>query len=121
MATKAITKVDFIVDKDASLTFESIVMNMIHPLQSLSYQFVWDVGVVGIVDFYASIYPPPYKWEALVSCSNVCFNTADSATESEIISIPGLWLTAGYIKFIFTPDAGGSTGNMNVAQRVVPT
>lgn len=121
MATKAILVPTYMVDEDASLTIVSPTLDLTSPLQSLSFQFAWDETVIGVVRFYASVFPSPFKWETLVSCSEVTFNTEDSETDTEIISIPGLWLTAGFIKFEFVPLEGGdSTGNMSVAQRLVP-
>lgn len=120
MATKAILIPDYIVDEDASVTFDSSVIDMVHPFQSLSFQFVWDTGVVGVVTFYASIFPDPFNWEKLVNCDCIEFDTADSQTSSEIVSIPGVWLTSAFIKFQFVP-ATGSVGNMDVAQRIAPT
>lgn len=121
MASKAILVKEYMVDEDASATIASPVMELLHPFQSIMFQFAWDVGVVGKVTFFASIFPSPFKWESLVSCEEVSFDINNSnATESEIVSIPGLWLNAGFIRFEFVPS-GSSTGNLSVAQRQSPT
>lgn len=121
MATRAITNENYLVDQDASVSFESPKpVDLELPLAALSYQFKWDVGVVGTVTFFASIYPTPFEWEKLISCEEVSFTINNSnETESEIVSIPGLWLNVGFIKFEFVPS-GSSTGNISVASRGVP-
>lgn len=119
MSTKAILVPDYLVDQDASVTIVSPITDLTSPLQSLSFQFHWDTDVVGKVTFYASIFPTPYKWEKLVNCNCIEFETADSDTRTEIVAVPGIWLTSGFLKFEFVP-AVGSVGNMNVAARIVP-
>lgn len=104
---------------DASSTIISDITNMELGFKSISFQFVWGAGVDGVVDFYASIFPDPFNWESLISCERVSFNTADSPTGSEIVSLPGVWLNAGFIKFEFEP-LPGSNGILSVASRVVP-
>ena len=116
----AITNPELFVDEDASASFEMSPKSLDVPLQALGYQFKWEAGVIGVVTFKASIFPSPYNWETLVSCESVTFTTGESPiTRSMIISIPGIWLSAGFLKFEFVPDAG-STGVMDVAERVVP-
>ena len=120
MSTKAILVPEYMVDEDASVLIVSDPMDLTSPLQSVSFQFCWSEGVEGAVTFYASVFPSPFKWENLVSCSEVGFLTTEATSDTEIISIPGLWLTAGFIKFEFQPNLGTS-GTMSVAQRLVPT
>ncbi len=120
MVLKANIAVDYVVDEDASVTFESPKpIDLALPLAALSFQFAWDASVVGTVTFYASIYPDPYKWEKLVNCGCIEFDTADSETQTELVALTGIWLTTGFIKFIFVP-ADGSIGFMSVAARIVP-
>jgi hypothetical protein len=119
MSTKAKTNSKYI-DADASVSIESKITDLESTLKSMSFQFDWDVGVIGVVDFYASVFPFPYKWERLVSCETVTFNTVDSETNSEIVSLPDIWLNTGFIRFEFQPE-GGSVGNLRVASRIVPT
>ena len=115
----AILNPELFVDQDASAPFESDVKLLDAPLQALGYQFSWDEGVNGLITFKASLFPSPYVWETLVSCTEATFTTSDTTTNSMIIAIPGIWFTAAFLKFEFSP-IGSSVGNMNIAERIVP-
>jgi len=116
----AILNPELFVDEDASVSFEMGVKDLSVPLQALGYQFKWDAGVAGTITFMASIFPSPYNWEALVSCEEVTFHTSESpVARTMILSIPGVWFSAAFLKFVFVPDVG-STGDMSVAERVAP-
>lgn len=115
----AILNPTLFVDQDASVPFEMDPKSLDVPLQGLGYQFKWDEGVNGIIQFKASVFPSPYDWETLVSCTEAVFTTADTTTRSMIIAIPGVWFTAAFLKFTFNP-VGTSVGNMTIAERIVP-
>jgi hypothetical protein len=104
------------VDKDSSVSFESPILDLELPIASVNYQLKWDVGVRGKFTWQATIFPD--LWEAFVACEEVIL-IVDGSEEHSIISIPNSWLTAGFTRFVWVPDEG-STGNIDVASRIVP-
>ena len=117
MPTRALTNLNYVVDQDSSVAFESPIIDLEKPIHSLSYQFRLDPTVRGIFKWYASIYPD--LWEVFVACSTVDYVVEDGAN-ANIIALPNAWLTVGRLKFVWTPTEGVSTGNISVAVRIVP-
>jgi hypothetical protein len=117
MSTKAITQLDYMVGKDGAVGFESPVMDLTHPFVAINFQLKWGVGVKGKFTWYATIFPD--LWEPLVACEEVTY-TVGGIRLHTIVSLPNTWLGAGFIKFVWVPDAG-SVGDIDVALRIVPT
>ncbi len=119
MSTFAPINKNYIVDQDGSVPFTSpAVIDLTGPNASINWQFRWDQGVVGKITWFASVFFEPFVWEPLVSCEPVEL-ILDSTRESEIISLPSNWLTAGFIKFEYVP-VDGSVGLIDAAIRAVP-
>ncbi len=118
-ATRAITKLDYLIDQDGSSAFSSKILNLALALSAVNWQLKWASGVKGIFVWEASIYPDPYTWEPLVACEKVELEI-EGAELSGIVSLPNQWLTAGFVRFRFEPLAG-STGLIQAAIRIVPT
>lgn len=117
--TAAILKLDYIEAQDSASAFTSPEVTLTYPIQAIGYQFVWGASVVGQFVFEATIFDD--EWESLVSCTDpVVVTVAGGTAASEIVVIPHLWLMLSKLRFRWVPDAGGSTGNVNVALRVVP-
>ena len=111
---------NYIVGHDSSTSLTSPIIDFRKPLSSLCYQMRWTENVLGSFVWEASIFPDPYNWEQLVSCEEVKFSTGDYLeTLSNIVSIPNIWLTVGFIRFRWEPLAG-SVGTIDVAIRIVP-
>ena len=104
---------------DSSAGFDSPVIDMRKPSAAINYQFKWGAGVRGEIIWYASLFSDPYVWEVLVGCVEVRVEV-DGSASSSIVSLPAQWLMVGFIKFSWVPDGGGSTGDIDVAIRIVP-
>ena len=120
--TLGIIMENWLVNRDSSNQFETPIYTLDSPVRAINYQFKWEAGVVGVMTLYGSIYPDPYYWEEVVGCECITVDMlAVEDHEHEIVSLSGVWLTLGFLQWVWTPDAGGSTGNINAAMRVVPT
>lgn len=117
MATRALTNLNYIVDQDSSVAFDSPIIDLEHPFVAVNYQIKWDLNVRGEFIWLATIYPD--LWENYIACEEVNYRV-DGTAEHTIISLPQSWLTAGYLKFEWVPEAG-SSGLISVASRIVPT
>ena len=116
----AITNPSYIVDQDSSIPFTSPIIDLQKPISSLCYQMKWSSSsVIGKFIWEASVFPDPYCWEQLVSCESVELITQEQETLSGIVSLPNIWLTVGYVRFMWIPDVG-SIGEIDVAIRIVP-
>lgn len=120
MSTFAPINQTYFVDQDSSSPFTSPVINHMKPTSSICYQMKWVDGVIGKFVWEASIFSNPHVWEQLVSCDEVVLDTAEqSPALNSIVSIPSIWLSVGFMRFRWVPTAG-STGNIDVAIRIVP-
>ena len=119
MATRAITNEEYVIDQDSSSSFQSSAIDLTLPLQAINYQAKWTAGVSGTLTWQAAIYED--LWETLVACEAVDLEiTGSEPVKNSIVALPYSWLTMGYIRVIWVPSGGGSTGNINVAIRIVP-
>jgi hypothetical protein len=119
MPTEAKINESYLVDKDSSVYFETNPSNLATPMNAINYQLKWEAGVSGKVTWEASIYEG--LWEDLEACEPVeLVITGDELIKHCIIVLPNAWLTMGYLRFIWEPDASGSSGNISAAIRVVP-
>ena len=116
MPTRAVKNLNYIVNADSSVEFDSPVYNLELPVTAINYQLLWEAGVKGKFTWKASIIPT--MWETLVSCEEVSY-TVDGSEEHTIISLPNAWLNSEFLKFTWVPDVG-STGAIDAAIRVVP-
>ena len=124
MSTKAITNQNYVASQDSSVSFESPIVRLEHPLRSICYQVCWESNVKGKMTWQASIFSDPFKWETLVNCEEVTLEIPGDTPfgqDHAIISIPNIWLTVGFLRFIWEPLSDGSSeGNIDVAIRIVP-
>lgn len=111
----AITSTEWIVDQDSASTFNSPVTDLASPLEALNYELSWEAGVTGVFTFEGAITASRFK--DLINCSTVTV-TADGSESYEIVSLTGIWLTLGFVRFTWVPS--GSSGDINVALRIVP-
>jgi hypothetical protein len=107
----------YIQNADSSSSFESNVVDLIRPVSAIGYQFKWDVGVRGTLTWKAAIFEG--EWDDLVACEKVEY-VVDGTTTQTIIALPHIWLAAGFIKVVWTPNLSGSVGYINAAIRIVP-
>lgn len=114
--TTALTNTSFIVDEDSSSAFYSPVSNLESAISALNYEISWEAGVTGVFTFEGAI--TEEKFQPSIGCDPVSFS-ADGSAGFEIVSIFGVWLTLGFIRFGWVPSS--STGNINVVLRVVPS
>lgn len=108
---------NYIKNADSSNTFESASIDLTRPVTAIGYQFKWDVGVRGVLSWKAAIFEG--EWDDFVACEKVEY-IIDGLTTQTIIALPHIWLAAGFIKVVWTPDLTGSVGNINAAIRIVP-
>lgn len=116
----AIVNENYIVDEDSSVSFTSPIIDLEAPLRAINYQVSWDEGVQGELVWQASIVDDPFLWEDLVNCKDVKLSIPSdgSGNNHSILSIEGIWLTVGYLRFEWRPS--GSVGLLNVSIRIVP-
>jgi hypothetical protein len=119
MPTFAPINDNYILDKDSSVSFESPIVDLMFPLQAVNYQLKWAENVSGRFIFEGSVYPDPYCWETIVNCEEIIVEAGPSGGSS-IVSLTGVWLTLGFVRYRWDPADSGSTGNINTAIRVVP-
>ena len=111
----AITILDELVDQDSSSSFESRSIDLASPLEALNYELSWETGVTGVFTFQGAIVVNRFK--DIINCKTITVS-AGGVASCEIVSLTGIWLTLGFVRFTWTPAT--STGNFSVALRVVP-
>ncbi len=115
---------EYVAAADSSIAFESQVIELKCPLRAVNYQVCWETGVRGELIWEASIFDDPFKWETLVNCEEVTLGIPledDPTALSSIVSITGIWLTVGWLRFRWVPSTSiPSSGNIDVAIRIVP-
>lgn len=115
---KARTHLDWVEPTSATSGFSSPVIDLTNRNESLSFQVVWDSGLLGTFKWQASIFPG--QWEDFVSCEAVNFIVDGTETTlSNIVALPNNYLLVGYLRLVFSPDSA-SAGTFKVAQRVCP-
>ena len=116
----AIVNENYIVDQDSSVGFQSPIVDLESALSAINYQVLWDADVSGELVWQASIFDDPFRWEDLVNCKAVKLNIPGdgNGNNHSIVSIDGIWLTVGFLRFDWRPS--NSTGNLNVSIRIVP-
>jgi hypothetical protein len=120
--TQAIINEKWLTNQDTSVEIISPIIDLRCALQALNFQVEWEAGVKGAFIWEASIFSDPYKWETIVNCEQIIVTTDGLTAGSCIVALTYLWLSMGFVRMRFEPDATeGSTGNANVAIRVVPT
>jgi hypothetical protein len=118
---RSLTNDQYLVDQDGSVPFDLPVIRNTLAIQTISWQFKWASGVAGKFIWEASLFPDPYCWEPLVSCQVVELDTLSQLPLlSGIVVLPEVWHTVEYIKPSWVPSAGGSSGLIQGAIRVVP-
>ena len=117
--TKALLFLDYMEAQDSSAAFTSPHYSLVYPVSAIGYQLSWGASAVGEFIFEATIFED--KWEALVSCSEITVPVLGGTAATSIVAIPHAWLMASKLRFRWVPDVGGSSGNIDVALRIVPT
>lgn len=116
--TKDILNLKYIEAADSSTNQGSPLISLEYPHDSICLQFRWQAGVAGVFTFQASLFND--QWETLVGCEELKVTVDTGKAGSELVSIPGSWMVTRNLRFIWTPDEGGSSGTYDVALRIVP-
>lgn len=116
--TFAPINLNYIKDKDSSIAFNSPVVDLTKPVAGIQYQMAWASTVLGTFKFQATIFDN--KWEDIPGCV-IEAKTDGANAGNKIISIPRAYLLCKYIRFTWTPDSDGSSGNIDVAIRISST
>lgn len=106
---------DELVNRDSVNSFESRAIDLSSPLEALNYELSWEENVIGVFKFQGAIIEPNFK--DIINCKTIEVSAGGTAS-CEIVSLTGVWLTLGFVRFLWTPAS--STGNINVALRIVP-
>lgn len=109
---------NYVQDQDSSIAFQSASVDLTKPVSGIQYQLAWASSVVGVFTFQATIFDD--KWEDIPNCV-IEVRPDGENTGHRIVTIPAAYLLCKYIRFIWTPASGGSSGNFDAAIRISST
>lgn len=110
----------YIPSRNSKFSYSHIPYNLRYAVESLAFQFTWEKGVRGTVEWRGSI--DGINWVSEIG--NDCLSrTIEDINEGGtfIQPFPSPWLALAYLQFVWTPaDQIGSEGNFTVSLRVCP-
>lgn len=113
---RAITIPNELVGQDSSVEYTSRAIPLDQPNEAIQYEIVWETGVVGVFVFEGALVQ--IRFTPVVNCKTIEVS-AGGLAGSEIVSLTGVWMSLGFVRFHWIP-AAGSTGTFSVVLRIVP-